>query len=61
MPDLPEVRQCTDTASHLFGATAVWCDRLGRWGVMRPGITDPASLGGAWATDAEVTNWEALR
>lgn len=48
--DLPEVKQCTNKESHLYGAVAV---RAGenRWGVMHP------DTGGHWATDAEVADW----
>lgn len=47
----PEVKQCTDIQSHLFGAVAVQAGE-NRWGVMHP------AHGGHWATDAEVADWE---
>lgn len=48
--NLPEVKQCTDTTSHLFGAVAVHAGE-NRWGVMHP------AHGGHWATDTEVSDW----
>lgn len=50
--NLPEVKQCTDTDSHLFGAVAVKAGD-NRWGVMHP------SNGGHWATDVDVSDWAA--
>lgn len=47
---LPEVKQCTDTDSHLYGAVAVKAAE-NRWGVMHP------TNGGHWATDEDVDGW----
>lgn len=54
-------RQCTDPKSDLFGATAVWSQRMGRWGVMNPGDTNPDALGGHWADEREVADWPPLQ
>ncbi|WVX88192.1 hypothetical protein SEA_SIZEMORE_24 [Mycobacterium phage Sizemore] len=50
--DIPEVRQCVDEASHMFGAVAVRAG-VNRWGVMHP------QHGGHWAGDVEVNGWPA--
>ena len=55
VPLLPEVRQCQDTESHLFGATAVAGGPQGTWGVMHPGI------GGHWATPEDVADWPVIQ
>jgi hypothetical protein len=55
-PSLPEVRQCQDEASDMFGASAVKGSGLttGMWGVMHP------ENGGHWSPDADVANWTVL-
>lgn len=52
-PEPPEVRQCQDPESYLFGASAVAVGD-GRWGVM---TTD---RGGHYADDTEVDGWPVL-
>jgi hypothetical protein len=52
MAAAPEVRQCVDETSHMFGAVAVRASE-NRWGVMHP------QHGGHWATDVEVHDWAA--
>ncbi len=50
--DLPDVKQCANVESHLFGAVAVKAAE-NRWGVMHP------TNGGHWATETEVADWAA--
>jgi hypothetical protein len=55
---LPEARQCADTSSVHYGATAVaagtFTTGANRWGIMHP------INGGYWATDPEVQGWKVL-
>lgn len=53
----PKTKYCVAPDDSDFGSVAVYSDRMGRWGVMNPGLVNPDALGGHWATDAEVSDW----
>ena len=52
-PEIPEVRQCTNPESHLFGAVAVK-QSDNRWAYAHN------ELGGGWATLIDVQGWTVM-